>query len=350
MSTTNQRFERACAIMREAVASKECASAVMGIANSREILRLEAASPAEGSEVAKADSIYLLASITKTFFGTAIMQLAEQGRLLLTDPVALTIPEFAVNGKSGVTIWNLLTHTSGLAEEPWMEVWKRQGSLNELIASTIQARVNFKPGTQYQYCSGSFWVLGEIIARISGQAYPDYLREHIFSPLGMHDTAFSFVGEHFSRMMPVHTWETDGLVSAPNAVEYMGQVAFSGGGLWSTVPDLIAYGQAHLNALRGCEPSLCSNAGTRMMTRCHTKGINDLSGNPSYDGLGWDLDSGSGLCLGRGNGFGHNSATCSYFWIEPDLDLVFVFLTNMWAFWRRASQLALNSVISELGG
>ena len=348
MSSTDQCFERACAIMREAVASGECASAVMGIANSRETLRLEAASPADGSETAKADSIYLLASITKTFFGTAMMQLAEQGRLLLTDTVARHIPEFAVNGKGGVTIWNLLTHTSGLAEEPWMEVWKRQGSQSELITAVIKAWLNFKPGAQYQYCNGSFWILGELITRISGQAYPDYLRSHIYEPLGMRDTGFSFKGAQAERMMPVHTWQKEGLLSAPHAVDYYCQVAFGAGGLWSTVPDLIAYGQAHLNALRGCEPALCSTGGTQMMTRWHTRGINDADGNPSYDGLGWDLDSGNGFCLGRGNGFGHGSATCSYFWVEPDLDLVFVYVTNMWAYERRASQLALNAVLAEL--
>ncbi|MCE5258267.1 MAG: beta-lactamase family protein [Chloroflexi bacterium] len=347
MLTISQRCERATEIMRAAVASGECTSAVMGVASSRETLCLETASPADGSEVAQADSIYLLASITKTFFGTALMQLAEQGKLLLTDAVVRHIPEFGVNGKGGISIWNLLTHTSGLAEEPWIEVWKRGGSYNEHLAAVCNGWLNFRPGTQYSYCNGSFWILGEIITRTSGLAYPEYMRKHIWEPLGMHDTGFSFSGAQAARMMPVHNMEKEGLFSLPNAVEYFCQVNFGAGGLWSTVPDLIAYGQAHLNALRGCEPALCSTGGTQMMTRRHTKGINDANGNPSYYGLGWGTDDGRGYCLGRGSGFGHGGATATYLWLEPDLDLVFVYLCNMWGAERRASQLALNAVLAE---
>ncbi|MHB9031422.1 MAG: serine hydrolase domain-containing protein [Anaerolineae bacterium] len=347
MSTLEMRLQRATEIMRAAVASGECKSAVIGAASSRETLLLESASPADGSETAKPDSIYLLASITKTFFGTAFMQLAEQGKLLLTDPVVQYIPEFAVHGKSGVTIWHLLTHTSGLAEGPWLAVWQRRGPLNELIAAAVGAWLDFKPGTRYSYCNGAFWVLGELITRISGEFYPDYLRQHIFNRIGMTDTAFKFTGSQAERMMPVHTWETNGLVSGAQALDYYCDVAFGAGGLWSTVPDLLRYGQAHLNSLRGVEPALCSTGGTQVMTRWQTKGIADANGNPSYYGLGWGLDDGRGYCLGRGNGFGHGGATCTYFWVEPDLDLVFVFLTNMWAYVRRASQLALNVILAE---
>jgi CubicO group peptidase (beta-lactamase class C family) len=348
MSSTDQRFERACAIMREAVASGECASAVMGIADSRATIRLEAASPADGSELAKADSIYLLASITKTFFGTMLMQLAEQGKLLLTDPVVRYMPEFAVNGKGGVTIWNLLTHTSGLAEEPYYEVWKRGGTNTEHVAATAAGWLYFKPGTHYQYCNSAFWILGELITRISGQAYPAYLREQILTPLAMQDTAFNFLGEHANRMMPIHNAEKEGLLSAPQAKTYFTSVNFGAGGLWSTVPNLISYGQAVLNGLKGDKPAICSGNGIRTMTRWHTQGINEVSGLPSYYGLGWGLDDGHGFCLGTGTGFGHGGATSTYLWIEPDLDLVFIYLCNMWGTERRASQLALNSVLAEL--
>lgn len=349
MSTMEQRLQRAADIMRAAVASGENKSAVIGIASSRETLLCEAASPADGSEQAKPDSIYLLASITKTFIGTALMQLAEAGKLLLTDAVVRYIPEFAANGKKEVTIWNLLTHTSGLAEEPWIEIWKRAGSLAELTAAVVGAWAKFKPGSQYEYCNGSFWVLGEIITRVSGEAYPAYLRTHIYEPLGMRDTGFDFSGAQAERMMPVHAWEPvgQGLVSGPGAVDYLRTTAFAAGGLWSTVPDLLAYGQAHLNALRGCQLALCSTGGTLLMTRCQTCGIQDSSGNPAWYGLGWDLDDRRGYTLGRGNGFGHGSAACCYLWIEPDLDLAFVYLTNMWAYERRASQLALNAVLAE---
>jgi CubicO group peptidase (beta-lactamase class C family) len=347
MSPSDQHFARACTIMREAVAVGECASAVMGIANSRNTLRLETASATDGSEVAKADSIYLLASITKTFFGTMMMQLAEHGKLLLTDPVVRFIPEFTVNGKGGVTIWHLLTHTSGLAEEPYLEVWKRGGSNAELVSATAAGWLYFKPGAYYQYCNASFWILGELISRISGQDYPVYLSEHILTPLGMHDTAFNFLGEQANHMMPLHVTAGDAFFSAPQGVSYFTSVNFGAGGLWSTVPDLIAYGEAMLNGLKGEKPAVCSGNGIKTMTRWHTRGINDVNGLPSYYGLGWGLEDGNGFYLGNG-GFGHGGATCTYLWIDPDLDLVFVYLCNMWGYERRASQLALNAVVTEL--
>jgi len=341
-----QRLQRAAEITRAAVAGGECVSAVVGAASARETLLLEAFSPADGSETTRADSIYLLASITKTFIGTAIMQLAEQRRLLVTDQAARYVPEFASRGKERVTIAQLLAHTSGLSDTPYLETWQRRGSQRELIEASLGAWLEFPPGDRYQYCSASYYVLGELITRLSGEAYPDYIRTHICEPLGMRDTGFDFVDERAARMLPVHTWEPEGMVSGEGALAYFRSTAFAGGGLWSSAPDLLRYGQAQLNALQGRQPALCGASATRLMTRRHAQSVNPIDGRPGWAGLGWDLDDGSGTCLGRGSGFGHESATCSYLWIEPELDLVFVFLTNMWAWPRRASQLALNAVLT----
>ncbi|NLV75289.1 MAG: beta-lactamase family protein [Chloroflexi bacterium] len=346
MAELQARIERAVEIMRAAVASGENASAVMGAASTNEVLFVEAAPSVDGKENPDGDSIWLLASITKTFFGTAFMQLAEAGKLLLNDPVVTYIPEFGVNGKKDITIWNLLTHTAGLCEDAWLEVYKRGGTTTALIQAECSTWLNFKPGTAWEYNNGSFWILGELITRISGQPYPEYLREHICAPLGMNSTAFSFTGKVKARMMPVHTWETEGLVSAPNALEYLQSTAFGAGGLWSSCYDLLAYCQAHLNALAGRQPALVSAPGTRMMTKRHTANVRDVNGAPAWYGLAWGTDDGAGFTLGRGSGFGHGSAASCYLWIEPEADLAFVYLTNMWAYPRRASQLALNVLLS----
>ncbi len=348
MLTMEQRIRRAAEIARAAVESGECASAVIGAASSREVLLLEAFSPADGSETASPDAIYLLASITKTFFGTAFMQLAERGMLLLTDPVTRYLPAFGSHGKGGVTIRHLLSHTSGLAEEPYLEVLQRGGSYQEVVEATCAGWLYFKPGAHYQYCNASFWILGEIISAVSGQAYPDYLREHIWRPLGMDSTGFSFEDDaRRARMMPVHVAPGDGFERWIDKRDYFTGMNFSAGGVWSSARDMLKYGQAQLNAMRGCEPALCSTGAALLMTRPHTAGIRDVNGNPSCYGLGWGLDDGSGYHLGRGSGFGHGGATSTYLWIEPELDLAYIYLTNMWGFERRASQLALNALLAE---
>jgi len=103
------RFERAFDAARRLVESGSRSTAALAVADSTGLLRAEA----YGAQV---DSIFLLASITKPIVVTGLMQLLEEGALLLNDPVALHIPEFAVNCKGGVTVRHLMTHTSGMDE------------------------------------------------------------------------------------------------------------------------------------------------------------------------------------------------------------------------------------------
>src|SRR5690349_9581714 len=113
------RLRRAAEVVDEAVSKGPYPSGVLVVANSERVLLKHAVSKT-GKAPAREDGIFLLASITKPIVATAIMRLVEEGRLLLSDPVAKYIPEFALFEKSHVTVRHILTHTSGLDESLWM--------------------------------------------------------------------------------------------------------------------------------------------------------------------------------------------------------------------------------------
>ena len=144
-------------------------------------------SSTEGESAMRPDTLMLWLSSGKPVTAIAVMQLMECGVLQLDDPVGLHIPEFAANGKQDVTIKHLLTHVGGFrfvdlgdASTPWNEIIRR------LCVAPLER--GWVPGERAGYHPYTSWyVLGEIVARLSDKPFPEYVREHIFLPLGMVD-------------------------------------------------------------------------------------------------------------------------------------------------------------------
>jgi CubicO group peptidase (beta-lactamase class C family) len=278
------------------------------------------------------DGIFLIASITKPIVATAIMQLVEQGKLLLSAPVATYLPEFAANDKGAVTAWHLLTHSSGLEEDEfWGELQAigasgRQPPPGFLYDAACRSHLNFEPGTAYRYNSLTFSVLGELITRLSGEPYPEYLQHHIFDPLGMTSTAFWPVDR--SRVAPIYD------LGPPHIVEGFRALATPGGGLSSTAADLIAFGQTYLRGGTSAGGhKLVSSPTVTLMTQHHTIGARQFGqGNTFNYALGWGKPSTppEGDLLASERAFGHNGASGTTLWIDPEYDFVYVFLTNRW--------------------
>ncbi len=123
----------------------------------------------------------------KPVASVAIMQQRERGRLDLDEPVAATIPEFANNGKAAVTTRHLLTHTGGFRQ---VQTGAPEAEWDGMIAKICQVSLepNWVPGQKAGYHPASSWyILGELIRRLDGRAYADYVRQEIFLPLGMTD-------------------------------------------------------------------------------------------------------------------------------------------------------------------
>ncbi len=146
-------------------------------------------------------TIFDLASLTKVVATTtAVMQLAERGKLELDAPAAKYWPAFAANGKERITPRELLTHYSGLA--PDLNLAQRWSGYRAAMGKIVALHPIRPPGTAYIYSDVNFEVLGEIVRRVSGEPLDRYCARHIFRPLGMRDTGFRPPRSKLGRVAP----------------------------------------------------------------------------------------------------------------------------------------------------
>lgn len=334
----SSRLDVAFDRIAQAVGTGVMPSAVMAVATGDRVVRC-AAMPGTGGPPAGPDSIYMLASISKAITATAVMRMVDDGLIVLSAPVARYVPEFAAAGKAEVTVWHLLTHTSGLVDEGigWRR-WRRDRILGpDILASVCAADLDFEPGTRFHYYTGSFWVLAEAVTRLSGIAYPDYMRERIFRPLGMNDTAFDpWAAGHGDRVIVPAGMTDDGVATSSEVTRYFAGLAWPGVGLCSTVGDLIKLGQTLLKNRTGGGIRLLSPAAVELMSREHTTGINKIDehgcSQPVRYGLTWRKGTFDGRATlpGSAHIIEHDGAFGTWLWIDPDYDLVFAILTNQW--------------------
>lgn len=188
-------------------------------------------------------TLYRIASITKTFTATAIMQLRDRGALLLSDPIVRFLPEMsAARNPFGriedVTLRHLLTHESGLVgEAPTMDLATGQvPSIGEVLEAADQVEVVIPPDSAHKYSNLAFALLGEIIERVAERPYAEWIRQEVTEPLSMNDTVCHPTGEHEERLARGYNARRAGDQLQP-AMERP-KPTFSDGGLWSTVEDL----------------------------------------------------------------------------------------------------------------
>lgn len=134
------------------------------------------------------EMVFPVFSVTKQFTGAAILLLAQEGRLSLSDPVSRHLPDFPLQGRT-VTVEQLLAHTSGLTSytdlPEWMPTLRSHTTGPELIAQFRDEPFRFEPGTAWAYNNSGYVLLGAIIERLSGMSYGDFVRSRILVPLGM---------------------------------------------------------------------------------------------------------------------------------------------------------------------
>jgi D-alanyl-D-alanine carboxypeptidase len=134
-----------------------------------------------------------IGSITKQFTSTAILMLAEEGKLSLSDPVSKYFPDFPAD-KKNIMIEHLLTHTSGLVNYTrglkFIAMLGIDKSMGQVIDSFKDEPLEFVPGTGYAYSNSGYFLLGAIIEKVSGQTYAKFLNQRIFAPLGMMQTGY----------------------------------------------------------------------------------------------------------------------------------------------------------------
>ena len=288
------------------------------------------------------DTIFDLASLTKVVATTtSVMKLVEEGRIRLNDPVAQFIPEFGRYGKSAITIRQLLTHTSGL--RPDLELEVEFHGAEEAIRRASDEVPTSPPGERFVYSDINFFLLGDIVRRVSGETLDRYAKARIFDPLGMKETAFLPPESWRPRIAPTEACATlawpcpstvlgtgqavpflRGVVHDPTSRRMDGVAGHAG--LFSTAADLSRFCRMLLGGGRLGTVRILSPATVARMTSPSTP-----AEMRAVRGLGWDIDS--SYSSNRGElfpigSFGHTGFTGTSLWLDPASKSYVIFLSN----------------------
>jgi len=196
-------------------------------------------------------SLFHMASITKTFVATSIMQLVEAGKINLDTPVVQYLPYFrlADDRYQTITVRQMVTHTSGMPDVEDYEWDKPQyddGALGRYVRSLSNQKLIFAPGTDFRYSNVAFEVLGDLIAKVSGESFEDYVQHHILTPLKMKDSTLLIKTTNPKLMTWGNERDKDGHVF-PSKVYPDNRMHSPSSNLHSNVEDMARWAAANLN-------------------------------------------------------------------------------------------------------
>jgi CubicO group peptidase (beta-lactamase class C family) len=318
------------------------------------------------------DTLFRIYSMTKPITSVALMTLYEHGHFRLEDPVHKFIPAWrnlAVyqGGNHPVfitspvqrpmTVRDLFTHTAGLTYG-FMErtnvdrayrrlgIGERTGTLRETIDKLAGLPLEFSPGTRWNY-SVATDVLGHLVEVISGKAFDVFLKEELFEPLGMRDTAFWVPPEKLERFATNYSRGPDKALrieDAPETSPYAKPATYlsGGGGLVSTAADYLRFCQMLLGGGELDGARILGRKTIELMTQNHLPGGQDIAAlnvggqfsQVSYEGVGFGLgfsvtlDPARAQVVGSVGEYAWGGAASTAFWIDPAEDLIVIFMTQ----------------------
>lgn len=345
------RLDNVSEFIRHYIEEKKIAGAVVLIARRGKIAYFEPFGLADVGKPMQQDTMFRIASMTKPLVSVAALQLYEEGRLLLSDPVAKYIPEFAhqkvlemtpegsnppfklVPAKRDITIKHLLTHTAGLPygfDAEWFPkdplyqqmfslyqdagistgLHETDGTIGDMMKRLGKLPLSKQPGEAFEYGMAAD-VLGRVIEVVSGMKLDDYMRERIFKPLKMNDTYFFLSEREQNRLSAV--WSTDWrgkLEKVSDGLHHEGKYAFSpsypykgpktffsgGCGAISTAYDYYRFAQMLLNKGELDGARILSRKTVELMTQ--TNQIGDLNATTLHDD-GWKFGLGVAIQADR---------------------------------------------------
>ena len=324
---------------------------------------------------AREDTIFRIYSMTKPITSVALMMLVEQGKIALDDPVHKYIPEWKNLGvfvagthKLGfqtkpctrpMQVVDLFRHTAGLTYGFQLrtnvdEAYRREkigeiekaGTLEDMIKTLAKLPLEFSPGDSWNY-SVATDVLGWLVQVVSGQKFEDYLAEHIFAPLGMVDTGFHVRQGQEHRFAACYQPTKDGTITVqddPTTSSFLKPPSFisGGGGLVSTASDYLQFCRMLLNGGTLGGHRIISRKTLALMTANHLPGggsiaslSKSLFSEAAYDGVGFGLgfattmSASRTLMPGSDGDFFWGGAASTFFWIDPEEDLIGIFMTQL---------------------
>ena len=360
------------AVLRRAVDTKEIPGVVAMAASDKGVF-YEAAFGTRDLDRGPAmsmDTMFRIASMTKLVTSIAAMQLVEQGKLTLNDPVppidtALSAPQvldgFDANGapklrpaKGPITLRHLLTHTAGFSYEQWDADTARYVKASGMPSTStgkiasLRTPLVFDPGTRWEYGINLDWV-GLIVQSVSGQTLDAYVAEHITKPLGMKDTSFAPTPEQRARQASVHQRMPDGsLQPQPLETPFTPEFWAGGGGLYSTTGDYLTLlramlGNGALDGTRILRPETVALMNTNQIGEIEAGILKTTAPARSTDvdffpgvSLKWGLGYMINMQPGP-NGRSPGSLTWAglfntHYWIDPARHLAAVIMTQVLPF------------------
>jgi uncharacterized protein YbbC (DUF1343 family)/CubicO group peptidase (beta-lactamase class C family) len=336
------------AVIEQAIQEKQIPGAVLVIGHDGAVIYRKAYGERAlepRREAMTLDTVFDLASLTKVIATTtAVMQLVEQGKVRLSDPVAKYLPEFGQNGKDDITVRQLLVHMSGLEKDLDLKAaWEGKDTGYGMAFGDPPEDA---PGSKFTYSDVNFIVLGALVERVTGETLDEYAERHIFAPLKMTRTRYApptdLRAGWIEKIAPTQYDENEhmlwGVVHDPTA-RRMGGVA-GHAGLFSTGDDLAKFAQALLSGGGG----ILSGLMVEKMTRPEQP-----PWAPVLRGFGWDIDS--PFSSNRGDlfpvgSYGHTGFTGTSMWIDPTTQTYVILLTNAVHPRGKGTAIALRSKVA----
>ncbi|OQW61544.1 MAG: 1,4-butanediol diacrylate esterase [Proteobacteria bacterium SG_bin9] len=320
------------------------------------------------------DSVFWIASMTKAVTGAAAMQLVEQGKLSLDDPIDKILPDLAkpqvldgfdADGEPKlrpatrpITLRQLLTHTSGFCYDMWnadIGRYREKAGLPALggaLYAALRTPLVTDPGTRWEYSTSIDWA-GFAVEQASGQRLDTYLHEHIFEPLGMTDTGFRIRDDQRNRLVRVHRRGDDGALTPIDFETQQAPECFmGGGGLYGTASDYIRFTQMILNKGRANGEQVLKPETVALMAQNHIGDLVTSKMSTYAPLLSNDFDPYPQMAKKWGLSFLINTETTpegrsagslawaglanTYYWIDPARDMSGVIMMQVLPFADRA--------------
>jgi len=281
-------------------------------------------------------SLFQIMSMTKPITCAAVMTLVDEGRISINDPVEKYLPEFkgqklrsGAAPLHGVTIRDLMTHTSGVPASSAKGFDRHGHTLAEVVAEAAQQPLDFEPGSKWSYSNNGIATLGRILEVLTGKTYEQAMSDRIFTPLGMRDTTFWMPQEKASRLASLYTDEHGTLRhSGEDTLRKNWKYPMPEGGLYSTASDLYRFYQMMLNRGTLAGHRVLSPAAVELMTTVQTGDLKTGFAPGVGYGLGWGIvKEVSGMFRYNSLGtYSHGGAYRTYAFVDPKRDLIGIIL------------------------
>jgi CubicO group peptidase (beta-lactamase class C family) len=331
-------LERLCATIERHVADGHQPGAQVAIARHGKLALFRSFGKARVAPDVAADSrsVFLMYSNTKVVTAAAVWMLVEDGLLRFSDPIAQHVPEFAANGKAGITVLQLLTHQAGFPSALVPEAaWADHALLRQVVSNFS---LEWTPGSKVQYHpAAAHWTAAVLIEAITGQDFRRFITDRVIAPLGLADEIFVGLPEaQQDRAANIYDVPVDGKFTArmPENTVAGRAAGIPGGGGYGTARGMAAFYQAlaqggQLNGTRILSPRMIE-----FVTRNFTADrIDEYMGLPMNRGIG--PHSRGEFPVARGLGaiahprtFGHGGVGSSYCWADPTSGVSFAFFSN----------------------